>query len=133
MLITRESDYALRIIRSLSGGGNKKAARICAEQKIPQQFAYKIIRKLKSAGIINVARGTDGGCSLAADLEEVSLYDLLMAVDGKTSVNSCMEPNYSCSWKEEHSGCSINCQLSGLQDRFDSELKCISISSMMPD
>lgn len=133
MLITRESDYALRIIRSLSKGGSMTTSQIADKQQIPQQFAYKIIRKLKTAGIIDVARGVDGGCTLARDLDDLSLYDLLMALDTKTSVNSCTEPNYNCPWKEDNGGCSINSQLSDLQERLDMELKDMTIASMMPE
>lgn len=133
MLINRESDYALRIIRSLSKGISMSAGQIAKEQQIPLQFAYKIIKKLKNSGIIDVSRGVDGGCTLAADLDKMSLYDLLIAMDGKTSVNSCTKPNYTCPWKVDNGGCSINCQLTDLQERFDSELKDMTIRSMMPE
>lgn len=133
MLITRQSDYALRIIRALIGGKSKTAAEISNEQQIPQQFAHKIIRKLKNSGIIDVTRGVDGGCSLAADPDGISLYDVLSAVEENTQVNSCTEGDYSCPWKEEHSGCSISCKLSDLQHRLDLELKNMTISSMMQD
>lgn len=132
MLITREADYALRIIRSLSNGGIKSARRISGEQQIPLQFTHKIVRKLNKSAIIKVERGADGGCSLAKNPDDVSLYDLIKAVDGKTKVNSCMEENYICEWKEEHADCSISCQLVGLQERFDAELRNISVGSMMP-
>ena len=42
LLITREADYALRILRTLSEGGLVTAAEITQRELIPRQFAYKI-------------------------------------------------------------------------------------------
>ena len=57
MLITREADYALRILRALSGGEQVKAAEICERERLPQQFVYKILKKMEQAGLVRIARG----------------------------------------------------------------------------
>ena len=57
MILTRETDYALRIIRAVSDGSQKSVVHIAEEHLIPQQFAYKIVRKLHRAGILSVTRG----------------------------------------------------------------------------
>lgn len=95
MLITREADYALRILRTLSEGGLVTAAEITQRELIPRQFAYKILRKLSRVGIIAVNRGVEGGCRLTADLREKSLYDLMAALDLVELVNACMAPGLS--------------------------------------
>ena len=46
MTMTRESDYAVRIMRALSHGSLKTVKEICGEEAIPTQFAYKILKKL---------------------------------------------------------------------------------------
>ena len=46
MLITRETDYALRVLRALSDGEQHTAGEISSTQLVPKQFAYKIIKKL---------------------------------------------------------------------------------------
>ena len=89
MLITREADYALRILRTLSEGGLVTAAEITQRELIPRQFAYKILRKLSRVGIIAVNRGVEGGCRLTADLREKSLYDLMAAA---APAQSCGDP-----------------------------------------
>ena len=50
LLITREADYALRIMRALAGGEQRTAADICQQEQIPDQFVYKIAKKLEKAG-----------------------------------------------------------------------------------
>lgn len=132
MLITRETDYALRILRSLEGGEQKTAAQICGEEMISQQFAYKIMKKLSHAGLIAVARGTDGGCRLTADLRQVSLFDLLQIMGGDNKTSACMQPGFKCAWREKNgSRCNIHCRLSEIQSRLDDSLRGCSLSEMM--
>lgn len=61
MLLTRESDYALRVLRSLRDGERRSVGDISLQQLIPQQFAYKIIKKRSRAGPVEITRGVDGG------------------------------------------------------------------------
>ena len=60
MIITRETDYALRILRALLDGQLHTVGQIAQEELLPQSFAYKILRKLDKAGLIQVVRGTAG-------------------------------------------------------------------------
>ena len=47
MMITRESDYAIRIIRALKDGELLPLEQICQRELVPKQFAYKILKKLE--------------------------------------------------------------------------------------
>ena len=77
MIMTRESDYAVRILRALAGGEKMTVGRICEAEFVPVQFAYKILKKLAKCGYVEIFRGAEGGCRLSADLGAVTLYDLL--------------------------------------------------------
>ena len=61
MLISRELDYALRILRGLGDGDMHTMRALCEDELIPQKFAYKIIRKLAAADFITAVRGVGGG------------------------------------------------------------------------
>ena len=61
MVITRETDYALRILRALLDGKLHTAGQIAQDELLPQAFAYKILKKLEKAGLVEVVRGTAGG------------------------------------------------------------------------
>ena len=50
MIMTRESDYAVRILRALAGGEKMTVGRICEAEFVPVQFAYKILKKLAKCG-----------------------------------------------------------------------------------
>ncbi|MGL4987043.1 MAG: RrF2 family transcriptional regulator, partial [Treponemataceae bacterium] len=90
MLLTRESDYALRIFRNLKDGSLKKVKIICEEECIPKQFAYKILKKLNKADFIAILQGAYGGVRLKADLTAINLYDLCVAVGDKITLSCCL-------------------------------------------
>ncbi len=76
MLITKETDYALRILRTLSEGGCHTVGALAAREALPRNFAYKIVKKLERAGLIGISRGNGGGCYLACALGERNLSEL---------------------------------------------------------
>ena len=119
MLITRETDYALRVLRALSDGEQHTAGEISSTQLVPKQFAYKIIKKL------------DGGCRLAADLGKVTLYDLMAAMEEGSSVVACMDPAYPCPWRESHGGCAIHCGLAQVQQKLNEELRAHDLHTLI--
>ncbi len=133
MLITRESDYALRILRALQNGEQTTVGQICREERMPQQFAYKVIRKLAKAGLVQVTRGVDGGCRLLCDLKAVSLYDLLSTMEEDKRVISCMEPDFLCQRRIECGGCGAHEKLAQVQANLDRELQSHSLFSILAE
>lgn len=131
MLLTRETDYALRVLRGLLDGEKRSVGFLSQEEYIPQQFAYKIVKKLARAGLVEVARGVDGGCRLSADLRRVSLYDLTVAMDDEGKVFACMDPDVPCVWREKHCGCQVHYQMSQVQKKLDDELRAHSLLKIL--
>ena len=68
MIITKETDYALRILRVLLDGEKHSVAGMSETELIPNQFAYQILRKLSAGNLVRVSRGALGGCELSCDL-----------------------------------------------------------------
>ncbi len=132
MIITRETDYALRILRRLGDGQRHTMKALCEKEAVPQQFAYKIIGKLGKAGVVKNTRGSSGGCILSYDLNELTLLDLLEIMGENYQINACMDRNYPCTW-EANCGekCSVRRKLSQIQSRMDRELAEHSIASLI--
>lgn len=63
MLITKRSDYALRICRALKDGKTHNVREICEKEDVPKAFAYKIIREMEQNGIVKSVRGNKGDIS----------------------------------------------------------------------
>ena len=131
MVITRETDYALRILRVLLDGRLHTLGQIARDELLPESFAYKISKKLRQAGLIEVVRGTAGGCVLAADLSAVSLYDLMAAMGERSGLSSCMDPDYACAWRSCHGGCTVHDNLRQIQKKLDNELRSHSLREIL--
>jgi Rrf2 family protein len=83
--VSAKADYAIRAAVELAvAGGDRpvKGDRIAQAQEIPQNFLENILADLRNAGIVASRRGADGGYWLARAADEVSLADVIRAVDG---------------------------------------------------
>jgi Rrf2 family protein len=97
--IRRETDYAIRCIYYLSGheGEVIMVDEISREMKIPKSFLAKILQKLSKAEIVKSYVGVKGGFYLARKPSRVSLYDVIVAIEGPVTMNRCTISNKSCS------------------------------------
>ena len=90
MQITRQADYAVRAVEYLARQDpNLRFATITVaeETKIPHAFLAKIISQLAIAGLIKTVRGARGGIFLARDPRDISLLDVVEAIDGPILIN----------------------------------------------
>ncbi len=84
MRISARADYALRAAAELAaaGGGPVKGDALAAAQAIPAKFLENILGDLRHARLVRSQRGSDGGYWLAHPAEEISLADVIRAVEG---------------------------------------------------
>lgn len=104
MQITRQADYAIRDVRYLSKqGANQRAATstVAHEMKIPPSFMAKIISQLSIAGLLHTSRGARGGVTLARDPKEISLLDVVEAIDGPILLNECVGDPGKCQFTDD--------------------------------
>jgi len=82
--VSAKSDYAIRAAVELaaSGDGPVKGERIAAAQGIPANFLENILADLRNSGLVASRRGAEGGYWLARPAAEISLADVIRAVDG---------------------------------------------------
>ena len=100
MQITRQADYAVRAVVYLAQlGANQKAStsQIAEEKAIPLSFLAKIIAQLSVAGLLQTMRGARGGVTLARPPEEISLLEVVEAIDGPIMLNECVNGSFDCS------------------------------------
>ena len=85
MRVSAKTDYALRALVELAAsgdGGPVKGERLATSQGIPLRFLENILLQLRHAGLIESRRGADGGYRLARPADEVTLADVIRAIDG---------------------------------------------------
>jgi Rrf2 family protein len=93
MQITRQADYALRAVIYLSRLGPEQRAatsQIAIDQRIPPSFLAKIVSQLSVAGLLQTSRGARGGVSLARAPQEISVLEVVEAIDGPILLNECV-------------------------------------------
>ena len=115
MFLTRECDYAIRVVRDLSNREMKPVKIICEREQIPHPFAYKILKKLEHAGIVNSYRGAVGGYQLAKAPESITLYDIVNAVDDNLFINECLQDGYVCTRYLNGNSCGVHRELMRIQ------------------
>ncbi len=93
MRITRRADYAVRTMLEVAGKGVGAVAltgEVAARQGIPAPFLAKIVLALTRAGLLKSYRGAGGGIVLARPAEQISMLDIVEAVDGPIAMNRCV-------------------------------------------
>jgi len=104
MQITRQADYALRAMHYLARlDSNQRAAtsQIAQEMRIPPSFLAKIISQLSISGLIHTSRGAKGGVALARSAEEISVLEVVEAIDGPIMLNECTGDVADCTFGED--------------------------------
>jgi len=83
--ISAKSDYAVRAMAELAVAGEQgavKAEQISVAQDIPLNFLLGILRELRNSHLVRSQRGRDGGYVLSRPAEQITLADVIRAVDG---------------------------------------------------
>ncbi|MFN8399346.1 MAG: Rrf2 family transcriptional regulator [Anaerolineales bacterium] len=102
MQITRQADYAVRAVLHLARNGETRTATslIAEEQKIPPSFLAKIISQLSIAGLLHTSRGARGGVTLAREPKDITLLEVIEAIDGPIQLNECVGDTGTCSFDD---------------------------------
>ena len=84
MDISAKTDYAVRALLELAAREPSvvKVDAIIAEQQLPRKFVEAILAELRRAGLVRSQRGADGGYWLARPADEITLADVIRAVEG---------------------------------------------------
>ncbi|MBM3123453.1 MAG: Rrf2 family transcriptional regulator [Chloroflexi bacterium] len=102
MQITRQADYAVRAVLHLARNGDQRTptSSIAEDQKIPPSFLAKIISQLSIAGLLHTSRGARGGVTLAREPKDITLLEVIEAIDGPIQLNECVGESSACTFDE---------------------------------
>lgn len=130
MIISRELDYAVRIIRQLNKTKISNAAQIETAECMSRDFARKILGKLKKADIVSAERGTNGGYYLKVAPEDLTLWDLKNAIEPGPMVSKCMREGYECPRNCEVP-CALHTECMRIERIVEDELKRNSLDQLI--
>lgn len=108
MQITRASDYAVRVMIHLAGlppSSTVQQAELSKETEVSGHFLSKVLQQLVRARLIRSQRGAGGGYALASNSDNVTLLQVVEAIEGPVRLNQCLDEGPSCerkSWCPAH-------------------------------
>jgi Rrf2 family protein len=99
MKLSIAAEYAIRGILVLTaehGQGPVTLEAVCARRKLPKQYLTKLFANLAKAGLIHPVRGKGGGYTLTRAPEQISLLQVIEAVEGPIILNLCQHAPSQC-------------------------------------
>lgn len=106
MHITQETDYALRIVYCLAKSGVRQDARTISEEMcVSLRFSLKILGKLVQSDVVKSYKGNRGGYELARKAGDITLLDVISAVEGPYSLSRCVGEHAVGECNRGASGC----------------------------
>lgn len=127
------TDYAFRVIIHLTELPKGKLANgqtIAEQQNIPPGFLQKIMRSLSRGGLVKSYRGVDGGFVLAKPAKEISLLDVIQAMEGPIDLQRCLKEEASCT-KGCESKCLVHASLAVIQQDFVKSLERVKFDQLV--
>jgi len=130
MLVTRETDYAVRCVLYLAKDNDRVAnvTEISKAMHIPKTFLAKILQRLVRNGIVESIRGMKGGFRLAKKPEKISLLDVMEAIQGCAVINVCAVDSKLCGMSSK---CSVHPIWVDIRREVEQRLKKETIDRLM--
>lgn len=130
MQLTRQGEYAIRTVYALAAreGQVMTQREIARLQDIPEAFLAKIAQALSRAGIVVNMRGAQGGMALARPAREITLRDVVEAVEGPVTLNECLKAPGSCARQQT---CSVHPVWVRAQRAMLRELERVSFAQLV--
>jgi Rrf2 family protein len=98
-LISRRASYGLRTMFRLAeraaGGRGATIAWLAENEHLPRKYLEQVLRDLKQAGLVDSRSGPNGGCRLARPATEITVGDVIRALDGELRPGHCMEEGHA--------------------------------------
>lgn len=108
--------------------------KITEDLNIPPPFLGKILQKLARENILSSTKGPHGGFVLGKKAEEISLYEIIVQIDGEDYFNNCIIRLEPCScFTEEISTCPIHKRFSSVRSELISFYQSTSLADIVDD
>ncbi|MCK6460623.1 MAG: SUF system Fe-S cluster assembly regulator [Planctomycetes bacterium] len=128
--ITKQSDYGIVLMTLFLGDGRERVhstrdlARLA---KLPLPTVSKILKALARAGLLGSHRGVKGGYRLARDPAEISVEEIIRALEGPIAITECVEAGSDC---EIEGSCPVRTNWQRINDSVRDALAAIRLSEM---
>ena len=128
-IINRDTDYAVRAMAHLGQAEDVvSVSDLAAQESVPEVFLRKIMQKLHRAGLVESAQGPFGGYKLRKGPGEVTIKEVLEAIQGPLKLNACFVDQTVC---RNVRICALRRRLVALQGEIDGWLDGITLADLL--
>ncbi len=130
MLITKNTDYAIRALCSIARNGRRivTVSELSGELDIPRPYLRRILQTLRKRGLLRSYRGRGGGFQLALFPNEIFVADLVKIFQGPLKFDRCVFRERIC---PDIKTCLLREEIKTMERDVVSRLKSITIASLL--
>lgn len=128
--ITRETDYGIVLISAMVQNHDRalSAALLARRCHLPVPMASKILKTLAQAGLLVSQRGAHGGYTLARQASDISVADIIEALEGPIAITECSTDDpHACAYQHH---CHVNSHWNRINEAIRGALGAISLQEM---
>ncbi|MBN2071591.1 MAG: Rrf2 family transcriptional regulator [Candidatus Krumholzibacteriota bacterium] len=132
-ILRRNTDYALRALVILGRTEQDMpvpASKLAEREKISYPLTCKLLQKLQKAKIVQSRMGPSGGFQLRRDSSDISLLEIIEAIQGRILVNACFSDDFLC---EKSPTCLTKAKLQYLQDHLENYFSGLTLADIIED
>ena len=133
MILSKACEYGLRAtlyLASVPAGTYVASRTISDDLGLPYPFFAKVVQTLSHAGILASHRGPSGGVALAQDASDLTLGEVVTAIDGTGLFTECVLGLPGCGHEKP---CPLHAQWTPTRDRIHELFQTATIASLMAD
>jgi Rrf2 family protein len=130
-VLRRNTDYGLRMMVVLASHFNGEfipARQLAKDGNFSYQLGCKILQKLHKAGLVKSDMGPKGGFALGREPAQITLMDIITALQGGIRLNRCLLGGKGCEFEPE---CEVHTKLACLQLYIDGYLGGITLQEIL--
>jgi Rrf2 family protein len=127
-MITKKTEYAIKALCELArrNGNLMTSNEIAQRQAIPPKYLPQIIAELSQAGLITSVRGYGGGLKLKRTPDEITLMEVIEAIQGRPNMYECQNHQVDCMHLP-------NCELRSVYSKAQTALETVFQSTRLSD
>jgi len=131
--LSKKTDYALIALKDLASSDREmscSAREIASRYDIPVELMAKVLQQLVRRGLLESHQGTRGGYQLSCPASQISVVDVIQAIDGPVLVTACSDEDETC---DQYSKCNVRDPLWRLKDRIVQSLASFTLQELAED
>jgi Rrf2 family protein len=131
--LSKKADYALMAMKHLAlrqDAPSASAREIAEQYDIPVELMAKVLQLLARRGLLTSLQGTRGGYRLARPSSQITVADIIQAIDGPLTVTACSTDAESC---DQYAKCNVRDPLWRIKERIVSALTTCTLQEIATD